>query len=223
MTCLTLIPLLVAAFTALAAALIVLQRTSLAQSVCVQSASRLSADLGRRLDQLLRLNVRARALRRQRRAAEHARRVAIEALNPVAVTLAEAHLTAVTLAQIALDGEQRAILTSAFVARRHAQAEFRIRVNRLRAARVSVGPNLGPALAVRAEPPSELAPEYVTVDQFAIRQRQSFAFDVVLAPDFARALIPRSTQRTSCVTTLKRKDTRWRNSIVAASARSSSR
>lgn len=218
-----LIPLLVAAFAALATSLFVLQRKSLAQSVCVQSASALSQSLGQSLGELMALNTRARALRRQRTAAEAARAAALASLNGPALAAAEATLAAIQLAQMALDARQRTILMMARMTRQRGQADFRARAARLRGTRVTTEPRFAPALAVRARPPAELAPEYEEADDFSRRQRQTFAFDLELTPAFARGLVTRATQRTACVTTLKRKANQWRNQIVEASAPSNSR
>ncbi len=219
---LCLAPFAAALFIALCCSFYILKRKSLAQSHCVQQASQLQQELAGTLDQLLRLNPRAKILRTQRAAADRAVKVALASGNPYALAAAKAYWAAVVLQQIALRTQQQALLAQADRQRHFGHRRLRERLRTLRVASLDSRRYYWRALAVEARPPASLTPDYETLPFFQLLQQHRFRFQSDLRPPFAGVNTLNKDialkQTTECSVTLKGKQKQWKVQIVAANA-----
>lgn len=199
---------------ALACGYAVLRKKALAQSHCVQQASQLQSELKSTFESLLKLNKRARALRRQREVADKAFRAAVKSKIPQAIAAASALKTAVHLQQIELRGEQQRLLHTADIQREAGERRLRQKILPLRGRNLIARKFYWRPLAVEAVPPASLTPDYVPLPTFAHLQQQKYRFDVALDP-FGKIV-----QATECSVSIKGKENAWKVQILAASARS---
>ena len=192
----------------------VLRKKSLAQSHCVQQASLLQRDLKANLESLLKLNPRARALRRQREVADRALKAAIQSKVPAAIAAATAAWTAVYLQQVELRGQQEQLLRQAEIRREVGQRQLREKIYPLRARNMIAKKMYWRSLAVEAVPPTSLTPDYVPLPAFPNLQQQKYRFDVPLDP------LGKIVQKTECSVSITGKEKAWKVQILAANARS---
>jgi hypothetical protein len=217
-----LVPLCMTLFVAVGACFFLFKRKSLAQSLCVQQAVRLQEDLGAVLDKLLRLNPRAKTLRRERSAAERAFQLSLQSGNPAAIASARAALLAVKLAQAALRSQQGRLLDQAEFARGKRPRELRGRLARLSVSGFRSRQYFHRALAVEPVPPGSDSPDYIPAQPFARLQQHRFDFRVDLTPPFlpGQWRIRDLVQPAACAATLQSEASKWRVQILAASASS---
>jgi hypothetical protein len=223
---LILVPFLMALTLAVTAIFYALKRKSLAQSICVQEATRLQEDLRVPLRGLLALNPQAQRLRRARQAAERALQTAVASGVPHLIAAAKATRTAVLLAQAALAARQAAWLTQARVLRAVGQRELRQRVWRLGAVDVRSPTSYFRALAVEPRQAASLTPDYVPITRFADGQQQRYRYrvDLLAAWPLFRERAP-WMQTSECSVTLQnvsRGEEKWQIRILAANAAPSS-
>ncbi len=217
----TLAPVLALLFIAIGGTLSALKAKSLAQSICIQEASRLQKNLQRPLTQLLRLNRKATSLRQQRLAADRGVQAAVATGNPKVIAAAKAIQTAVIVMQMALRTQQQALLLEANSRRRLGHNNFRVRARRLGATEISSPTFYPEALAVQPSPPGSLSPNYEKVFDFSRRQQQLYRFRLDLLKDMPFRLTQRSVQQmTECSVTLKGENPRWDIQILKANASS---
>jgi hypothetical protein len=211
---LALIPLAMTLVASLGYGFVVLRKKSLAQSQCVQQASILQKELKGTLDSLLNLNPRAKALRRKREAAERALDVAVKSKVPHLIAAATAAKTAVYLEQLALRSNQERLLKIADVQRDAGERRLRERTRSLHIRNFRAKKIFWRSLAVAAEPPGSLTPDYIPVPGFSKFQQHKFRFDVPLDP-YGKIIQP-----AECSVSLAGKEKAWQVQILAANARS---
>jgi hypothetical protein len=193
---------------------VALRKKSLAQAHCVQQASLLQTELKSTLEALLKLNKRAKALRRRREIADKALDAAVKSKIPQAVAAAGAAWTAVYLQQVELRGEQERLLRTAGVQRETGERQLRQKISALRARNLIAKKSYWRALAVEAVPPDSLTPDYVPLPAFERLQQQKYRFDVALDP------YGKIVQATECSVSITGKENAWKVQILAANARS---
>ncbi|MBX3022564.1 MAG: hypothetical protein KF799_12905 [Bdellovibrionales bacterium] len=200
-----------------------LQKKSVAQSLCVQTAVRLQTALGESMASLMQLNPRAAALRRERARAERALRLALRSGNPKAIAAAKALRYAVILAQYSHRARQLTILRRAGLQRSQATRELTFRSRKVRQSGLISQSFYSEALAVHPVPENSLTPSYVKAQPFANLQRHRFAFQVDLKPPFFPVdwSLNGFRQNSECIVTLSQENTTWNARILAASAASS--
>lgn len=224
MSLITLLPLVLALISVLVFAFFALTHQSLAQSLCVQKATQMQAELGRTLRNLLALNRTAQELRHQRAAADRDLATAVESGFPPAIAAAQIRQDAVIAAQLAFRARQTALLLEAEGIRQRFERELHHGLTQLRVPALAAPRFYPRALAVRPTPEASLSPDYVTVSGFAERQQALFRFIVNLNPTplpFLDDLQRRQfIHHAECVVTLKAEGTKWYPEIKAASASS---
>jgi len=214
-----LVPLALALVISLSAGFYFLKRKSLAQAHCVQQAAVMQKELQGTLEQLLRLNPKAKALRAQRQAADAAVKAAAGSVNPYALAAAKAYWSAVVLQQLALRSKQQALLQRASQQRHSGHRQLRERLRSLDVRQVDSKKYYWRALAVEASPPASLTPDYRPLPFFEKWQQHRFRFQVDLRPPFAIPLgLGSLKQITECSVTLKGEENQWKVQIAAASA-----
>lgn len=202
-------PLMVALVACTVGFFLIVKKKLWAQSICVKAAVLLQHDLQKDLEDLLRLNPQARRLNQRRRKAEQAFRAAVKSGNALLVKVAGAAVVSVTAEQMALRAKQETLLLRAGRRRERARSEL------ARESSESVrGQRFFPrALAVVAEPPSSLTPEYKPAPAFAQAQQHRFQFAVELAPEFLRRSF---IQTTACSASLQQREGKWQPKIITA-------
>ena len=221
-TLIALVPLCAAAVVALCSGLYILKRKSLAQSHCVQQASQTQNELKETLERLLRLNPQAKTLRAKRQAADEGLKAALSSANPYAIAAAQAYWSAVVLQQTALRARQQALLSRAEVQRRSGYRKLRERIRSLSTSATEARRYYWRPLAVEANPPATLTPDYEPIPLFSTLQQQRFKFLIELKPPFARSLSSAGIKQIAeCSVTLEEKENKWKLKILAANAPSS--
>lgn len=221
MSLVVLVPLVFAGATALFASFYVLKKKSLAQAHCVQEASLLQTELKTTLEQLLKLNPRARALRRERVVAEKALKKATLLAQPYAIAAAKAYLAAVVLQQTVLRTKQQMLLNDASRLRHTSARRLRARLQSFRFARFSSRGFYWRGLAVEAIPAISLTPDYEPIAGFEQAQQHRFRFQLDLTPPFLTELPASALKQPSlCSVTLKGQGNKWQLQILEASASS---
>lgn len=219
MSLLILLPLFLTLALSLAVTYSVLKRKSLAQAICIQSASRLQENLRSPLEKLLHMNTQATALRTQRTIADDALAAAVSSGVPYAIAAAKAVQLGVILAQTAFRARQWALLTEAERIRSEGQRELRSRASRLPASGIQTPTYFFRALAVEPKPITSLTPNYKPVPLFERAQQTRLRFRVNLLnlfPELGEGLD--FIQTTECSVTLQERDERWQIHILAAKA-----
>lgn len=213
-TMLALVPLAMTLVASLAYGLVILRKKALAQSHCIQQASILQNELKGTLDSLLKLNPRAKVLRRKREMADRAFDAAVKSKVPHLIAAATAAKTAVYLEQLALRAQQEKLLKSADLQRNIGERRLRERVRSLRVHNFVAQKMYWRALAVEAVPPASLTPDYIPLPAFSRLQQQKFRFTVPLDR------YGKINQPSECSVSLAGKEKAWQVQILAANARS---
>lgn len=217
---LALAPLLATVFVCTGAALYALKRKALAQSICVQQASRLQEDLKAPLRKLLKMNPHAEFLRRKRQTADNNLRAANASGYPPAIAAAQAADQAVILEQMEFRSRQLALLAEAKRIRSVRGREIHERAARVHATGVISRAYYPQALAVEPKPPYALSPNYETVPGFELAQQQRFNYRVDVLDRFPRFLemVTNSVQKIDCSVTLAERGGDWELEILTARA-----
>jgi hypothetical protein len=213
-TLLAILPLALTLVASLAYSYVALRKKSLAQSHCVQQASLLQRELKSTLESLLKLNKRAKTLRRQREIADKTFDVAVKSKIPQAIAAASAARTAVYLQQVELRGEQERLLHQADIQRGTGERQLRQKILPLRGRNLIAKKSYWRSLAVEAVPSDSLTPDYVPLPAFERFQQQKYRFDVPLDP------YDKIVQATECSVSITGKENAWKVQILAANARS---
>lgn len=221
---LALAPLLLALVVVLAAAFWAIRKKATAQAYCVSQGVRLQLELKSTLEQLLRLNRPAKALRARRSATEKALAAAILSGNPAAIATARAARTAVIAEQMALSTRQTALLREAARLRLEAHRELSSRVSPLGVRSVEARSPYWRALAVEPRPLNSPTPDYVPVPGFTQWQQQTFRFAVDLQPPLPTLeRLAGARQITECAISLTGKESQWSVRILATAASAASK
>jgi hypothetical protein len=169
------LPLLISVLAVFSIALLSIYQRTATDRLCKVDVLRLQSELGTILRDLLRLNRSAHALRIARARADAGLAAAIDSAIPIAIAAAKAQQSAVIVRQTALAVRQKELLAQAAMAR--LSADRRLLAERGHFGLGTVRPRWSSSstLAVHAEPPDSLTPNYVPDDLF--RERQSHTYD----------------------------------------------
>lgn len=213
-TMLALIPLVMTLVASLAYGLIILRKKSLAQSHCVQQASIMQNELKGTLEALLKLNPRAKVLRRKKELTDRAFKAALKSKVPHLIAAAAAAKTAVYLEQAALRSAQEKLLRTADLQRTSGERRLRQKIRSLRVRNFAGKKSYWRSLAVEPVPAASLTPDYIPLPGFEKFQQHKFHFDVPLDP------YEKIVQTTECKVSLSGKEKAWQVQILAANRRS---
>lgn len=213
---LVLIPLILTIFVSLSAALFVLKRKSLAQSFCVQEVTRLQNELADLLTNLVKLNPKAKSLRRQREIANHAVQKALLTGVPAWIAAAKANQAAVIMAQLALQAQQQKLLLESQHARERSHRELEQRIRRLRASALHARAFYPLGLAVQPIPAGSISPDYMEAQPFGYLQQHHFQF--MMALTFWNLPATSVQQRTECSASLIKKEKKWTVALMPTPA-----
>lgn len=185
--------------------------------ICMKEVMRTQHELSRLAKSLVQLNRLAGHLRKQKRAADTQLAAAMVSGNPIAIAAAEANEKSVHIAQAALAAKQKSLLS--FAGQIRFQSEQRIRASGL--SDVDSGRDHALTLALRAEPPHSLTPDYVEASFFPERQSQTYSYKIHLfkfLPDWLKQYVSRhpdladitQPMSRSCSATLLHQEENWK-------------
>lgn len=188
------------------------KRQTSCRSLLVNTQNR----LGSILENLLALNPEARKLRAQRKLAERNLARAIKTANPLLIKAAAAQLAIVTVLQLKLKAQQTALLARAQSHVEEVYTSFKQTVGTTQLHY----PSAWPGLAVFAQPPTSLSPDYILKPNFKNQQTLEAQWKIHMhahVPDFLRLIpIQRWHLKGQCAASLKKSGPKWQPILAAA-------
>lgn len=208
-----LLPLLLLIAITLTALGLVVKSRSGAEAKCRQTLWQAQRDMGSLLENLLRLNPRAKRLQNLRKTAEAQLKAALLSANPVWVAEAQAFRATVIGLQLSLRAEQTQILARAQIRRSRILAEFKSLTSATPILTLAKNEKVT-GLAVRAAPPQDLSPTYQLLPSFSDFQAVALRFRIRLlswAPAFINNFYDTRNDHYDgqCFVTLQQEGSKW--------------
>jgi hypothetical protein len=204
------VPMLLLALSILSAGCILLLKWRQTHELCQRSLYQTQKKAGDRFNELFGLNPEATRLRAERKAAEHAMKLAI--FFPPAFAAAEAYYTSVVQRQIVLRAKQESLKT---LIRVEGNRNLHTLSNELRSERGIDGwPTITPLrLSIRQSPPAALTPNHDPLNNFSILQAVKGRWMInpgEVFPKWLTRFVPKLDRVAgTCAATLKLKGDQW--------------
>lgn len=215
-----LLPLFLLIAISLTALGLVVKSRSGAEAKCRQTLWQAQRDMGTLLENLLRLNPRAKRLQNMRKTAEAQLKAALLSANPGWVAEAQAFRATVIGLQLSLHAEQIQLLARARIRRARLKAEFKGLTQATPILALAQNEKVTD-LAVRAEPPQDLSPTYQTLPSFSDIQAVALHFRIRLlswAPAFINNFYDTKNDHYDgqCFVTLQQEGSKWTPTLKEA-------